>query len=286
MERRSETIGELVTALCAAQAEMELAERDSANPYHQSKYSSLASGWKVARGPLSRNGLALLQLPTGEGQRVTMTTILAHKSGEWIACDLHMIAASASNQAVGSAITYGRRYGMFPMIGVASEDDDGEAAEGREKGTTKESAKAAQKKIADEKIRELKDRGGMKKAVPPEIPPPPEEALGVGAHDIADATLAQKLQASVDLVEKRKANDNAFARMVGEFQGLKEQCANAGYPECYRDTLRAFGVEHSNQFRDFETARQAYRAIAKNLSDLKGMEPPYEETEREAMKEQ
>jgi hypothetical protein len=39
-----------------------------------------------------------------------------------------MIAQNASPQAVGSCITYGRRYGLSAMVGVAPEDDDGQAA--------------------------------------------------------------------------------------------------------------------------------------------------------------
>ena len=42
-----------------------------------------------------------------------------------------LTAGQNTPQAVGSAITYGRRYGLAAMVGIAPEDDDGEAAEPR-----------------------------------------------------------------------------------------------------------------------------------------------------------
>jgi hypothetical protein len=47
-----------------------------------------------------------------------------------------MTPADLKPQAVGSCITYGRRYGLAAMVGVAPEDDDGEGAEGRSATST------------------------------------------------------------------------------------------------------------------------------------------------------
>ncbi len=128
---RSASIATLAMALSKAQGEMEGAAKDSTNPHFKSKYADLASVWEACRKPLAKNGLAILQPVTADGQHVTVTTILAHSSGEWVSESLTMTAQQATPQAVGSTITYGRRYGLSAMVGIAPEDDDGEAATAR-----------------------------------------------------------------------------------------------------------------------------------------------------------
>ena len=138
---RSETINELAAALAAAQGKIENASKDSANPYFLSRYTDLASIWDAIRGPLSAQGLAVVQPVRVDGSSVTVTTLLAHSSGQWISSDLTMIAQRQlkdrggwekldSPQAIGSCTTYARRYGLSAMVGVAPEDDDAEGAEG------------------------------------------------------------------------------------------------------------------------------------------------------------
>jgi len=128
--RMSPTVGKLGDALAKAQAEMEGAAKDATNPHFRSKYADLASIRDACR-PLAKFGIAFLQPTRAEGPHVTVTTLLLHSSGEWIAEDLTLTAGQNTPQAVGSAITYGRRYGLAAMVGIAPEDDDGEAAEPR-----------------------------------------------------------------------------------------------------------------------------------------------------------
>jgi hypothetical protein len=128
---RSATIAELAKALSKAQAEMEGAMKDSVNPHFKSRYADLAAAWDACRQPLTKHGLAVLQLPRAEGPQVTITTLLTHESGEYIGEALTLTAQQNTPQGIGSAITYGRRYGLMALVGIAPEDDDGEAAEGR-----------------------------------------------------------------------------------------------------------------------------------------------------------
>jgi len=125
---RSEAINELATALAKAQGEMGAATKDSLNPHFGNKYADLASIWEACRAPLTKHGLCVLQPLSAEGARVTVTTILAHCSGQWISERLTMTAQQATPQAVGSAVTYGRRYALASMVGIAPDDDDGNAA--------------------------------------------------------------------------------------------------------------------------------------------------------------
>ena len=137
---RSASIASLAAALAKAQGEMEGAAKANVNPHFKSKYADLASVWDACRAPLSKHGLSILQPVKADGAKVTVTTILAHSSGEWIEESLTMTAGQNTPQGVGSAITYGRRYGLASMVGIAPEDDDGNAASAPTPAARQESA--------------------------------------------------------------------------------------------------------------------------------------------------
>lgn len=133
---KSDQINELAAALAKAQSEMKGAVKDSANPFFKSKYADLASVWDAWKPVGPKNGLAIVQTASAEGPRVTVTTMLCHVSGQWIQGALTATAKEESGQAIGSIITYLRRYGLAAIVGIAPEDDDGEAAEARHKQPT------------------------------------------------------------------------------------------------------------------------------------------------------
>jgi hypothetical protein len=124
----SVALEKLFAALSKAQSAMAGAAKDSLNPHFKSKYADLASCWEACRKPLTDNQLTILQPVKADGPSVTVTTILAHSSGQWMSESLTMTAGANTPQAIGSAITYGRRYGLCAMVGIAPEDDDGEGA--------------------------------------------------------------------------------------------------------------------------------------------------------------
>ena len=148
--RQSEQINELVTALAKAQGKITGALKDSENPFFKSKYADLASCWDAARDHLSANGLAVIQgTERGEpvsinwstknqkgdvtefsvtGHELVIITKLMHSSGQWIESSLNLIPGEATPQGVGSCITYGRRYGLCAIIGIAQVDDDGNSS--------------------------------------------------------------------------------------------------------------------------------------------------------------
>lgn len=129
----SDAINEIAAALAKAQGQMSGAVKDAANPFFKSKYADLASVWDACRHPLTANGLAVVQSPSVEGMRVSVDTLLTHTSGQWMRGTVSVTAKEDSPQAVGSCITYLRRYALQSFVGVAPEDDDAEAAEGRAK---------------------------------------------------------------------------------------------------------------------------------------------------------
>jgi hypothetical protein len=125
----SPTIAALAKALSAAQGEVEGAVKGKANPAFRSKYADLAAVWDACREALTKHGLAIVQSPgpCADG-RMEMTTMLAHASGEWMRGTLTIPLAKVDAQAYGSATTYARRYALAAFVGVAPEDDDGNAA--------------------------------------------------------------------------------------------------------------------------------------------------------------
>ena len=128
MENQSATIGTLAGALAKAQGEMKAAVKDSANPFFKSSYADLAAVWDACREPLSKNGLAVIQTTETMDDLVIVFTTLAHSSGEWVRGALALRPTKSDPQGFGSAITYGRRYGLMGIAGIAPEEDDGNAA--------------------------------------------------------------------------------------------------------------------------------------------------------------
>lgn len=127
-QERSESITEIAAALVKAQAQIEAVKKDSANPFFKSKYADLASVRDAIREPFAANGLCVVQEPSTEDGRVCITTTLLHSSGQYIRSSLRLTPVKQDPQAIGSAITYGRRYALQAVAGVAPEDDDGNAA--------------------------------------------------------------------------------------------------------------------------------------------------------------
>lgn len=145
----SQEIDKLATALAIAQGQVEGAGKSSTNPFFKSKYADLQSVWSACRKALSDNGLSILQSPSTDGLRVTVETLLLHSSGQWVKGAIAVSAKEDTPQAVGSAITYLKRYALQSFAGVAPEDDDGEAAQGRGKAKSHVQVPAAPKGFED-----------------------------------------------------------------------------------------------------------------------------------------
>ena len=79
------------------------------------------------RKTLSQQEIATVQTTAVDqaGGMITLTTVLAHASGEWIASDWPVCAVSdtATPRRMGAALTYARRYALFTLVGIAGEDD-------------------------------------------------------------------------------------------------------------------------------------------------------------------
>ena len=136
MHRSSESIAALAAALAKAQIVLTNPEKSltgtvPSNRYDEPgrtfRYAPLSSGLDIVRKALGEHGIATLQTTTIDQdiQTVSLTTVLAHASGEWIASDWPVCALSdmAAPRRMGAALTYARRYALFTLVGIAGEDD-------------------------------------------------------------------------------------------------------------------------------------------------------------------
>lgn len=143
---------EIAKAFCSFQAAVSNPKTTEDNPFFNSKYADLANVLRTIKKPLIDNGLSIMQgatvdeignTSTGEVKAmVSVETVLLHVSGQFVRFNMRIVADRYAQgkpqplnaQGVGSAITYGRRYAITALLGIAQEDDDGNAASGNEKG--------------------------------------------------------------------------------------------------------------------------------------------------------
>ena len=126
---QSTSIAALAASLAKAQVAFKPALKDAANPFFKSKYVDLAGAIDACRNALSLNGLAVVQT-LEDGDRLRLISTLMHSSGEWISSQYPVVPVKNDPQGIGSALTYARRYSLMALVGLAAEDDDGNAASG------------------------------------------------------------------------------------------------------------------------------------------------------------
>lgn len=138
--KTSSSITAIAPALVAAAAELGPVAKDATNPAFRNRYATLDAIMEAVRPVLARHGLAVIQTGTtpetidGRLTSVGVETMVLHKSGEWIAAAVTLPVEKLTAQGAGSAISYGRRYGISALLGLTAEDDDGNAASARPSG--------------------------------------------------------------------------------------------------------------------------------------------------------
>lgn len=123
----------LPAALAAFQAELPGVEKGATGQVpggRPHKYADLADLSLAVLPLLGKHGLAWTTMPTVEDGRFVLRYELMHESGQSrIGC--YPLPENADAWKIGSALTYGRRYLLSAVTGVAAdEDDDGRAAQG------------------------------------------------------------------------------------------------------------------------------------------------------------
>ena len=122
---KSEQIGALSAALSMAQSEMKGAAKNMKNDFFGSGYADLHSVIEASFPYLNKHGLSVVQGNEPIPGHVLVTTTLLHRSGQWMRSKVRVPLEKTTAHGLGSAITYGRRYGLSAMVGIAQMDDDG-----------------------------------------------------------------------------------------------------------------------------------------------------------------
>lgn len=226
--KRSKEIGELAKALAAAQGELKHPKKSSENPFFKSRYADLSAVWDACREPLSTHGLSVVQTTVPHETGVVIETMLVHVSGQWITGHLVMTPKDRGPQALGSAITYGRRYGLQAIVGVApeDEDDDGNAASGRPSKTSR-----------PDEVDPDAERARWRSSKPPaeKTPSPEQRARALWTHLLkqteSDAVAAEAI---IEECSEEAARDNGEAKRTGSWKALAED------PEWLDATIRLY----------------------------------------------
>jgi hypothetical protein len=255
MHRSSESIAALAAALAKAQMVLTNPEKSltgtvPSNRYNEPgrtfRYAPLSSGLDIVRKTLGEHGIATLQTTTIDQdiQTVSLTTVLAHASGEWIASDWPVCALSdmAAPRRMGAALTYARRYALFTLVGIAGEDDldapdlGGQPAEGTGAGNGHD-PKPHNGNGADRALGTFAK--GRKSWSPPKQALEPEKSaalrdrmvgeIGALASEAQATTWAHKVMAAKNTLTKVDcgAVEAAFAARVAEVEGAGDAASGS-----------------------------------------------------------
>ena len=130
--RTSETIKEIAPAFHKFQKDCETPKKTAENKHIGNKYAPLDAILEVVTPALTENGLFHVQdTINGENNHIGVKTIVYHVSGEFFEFETLWlpIGSKITAQAIGSAISYARRYALCAALGIMAEsDDDGQTA--------------------------------------------------------------------------------------------------------------------------------------------------------------
>jgi hypothetical protein len=164
--KTSDSIVRIAPAFVAALGAVRDVVKDTKNDFGGYKYATLDAVTAMARPVLAANGLAVTQEVTESEHAVRIATRIWHVSGEWIESDPLPLAIEDRKgmthaQAIGSTITYGRRYALQAMLGITAEADDdaSDASERSPVGQSRRAQVAAMRSEGPESVRKYPRRG-------------------------------------------------------------------------------------------------------------------------------
>ena len=196
----------LAEALAAAQADMGNALKNAKNTHFRSDYADLSAIRNAVIPHLSKHGIALVQIPESTENGISVRTLLKYRNEE-MDCGTLAIAVPQSRgnpaQAMGSAISYARRYSMASICAVASsdEDDDGNSLHDSTRPGVKTAKKPAPKKQPAKK-------------------PPAKKVKDAAPFD------ATKYQPLIDLLAS-SAHDEPMQMLINIFNGNNPKTGTA-----------------------------------------------------------
>lgn len=124
----ADPMAQLVAALAKALPEIEGVAKNKPNPAFKSKYADLGA-CIAALHPITAHGLWYRQVAHKDPDGACVETFYVHEAGAELSAGEMFVPADRKNaHGFGSAQSYARRYGLQTAFGLATEDDDGNAA--------------------------------------------------------------------------------------------------------------------------------------------------------------
>jgi hypothetical protein len=162
MIERSDDIKDLALALSKAQGDLLPVPMNSTNPFLHNKYADLGSVVQTAKPVLAKNELAVSQIVFNDAEKVGVTTILMHSSGQWVSSTMTLPVGEEKGkslaQVVGGLITYMRRYSLSAILGIHTEED----TDGNERKAKQSEEKTPEKVLTEKIIKRCAELGGSK----------------------------------------------------------------------------------------------------------------------------
>jgi hypothetical protein len=190
---QSDQINDVAAAIVAAQAELTNPPKSKTVHAGQKKYSfaPLPDILDAIRPVMARHKLAVLQLIRDR----VLETRLVHESGQWLG-STYLLPDVPDSQAMGSAITYGRRYSLCAILGIAADDDDdAEIADKAALQAQEDAKEAARARMAERKAGTRHSAYDGRKLEPGEEPTPKPEPEPAGDDlTLVDSRLAELMR--------------------------------------------------------------------------------------------
>jgi hypothetical protein len=139
----------LTTALIKSQKEIKNAAKDAKNPHFRNDYATLESVIEAVKDIANNNEIAIVQLQGRDERGDYLQTSLMHASGESLNSRCYLEIEKPTMQALGSAITYARRYNLASIFCITQEDDDGNRASSKPQERSSERAAVNSKNTND-----------------------------------------------------------------------------------------------------------------------------------------
>ncbi len=208
--KHSESFAKLAGALVKVQGQLESVTKDRTNPHFKNRYATLDAITDYVRPILATHGLAVVQganepILTSGGMvaALDVVTMLIHESGEWLSTSVSVPVDKSNAQGAGSAVTYGRRYGLAAMLAVTTdEDDDGNNA----------SKKAAPAKPAESRSQRVPPPGPVSAPDPEDFVCQFEPIKGTNIRAMTTDRLEKAVQWAVE--NKKELGFQAAAKLA------------------------------------------------------------------------
>lgn len=212
----------LAAALAKANAEIHNPSFDKENPHFRSKFASLAAVRNALVPIYAKHGLSIIQdLQTTTEGAVACYTIILHESGEEKTFGPLIIKPTKPDaQGIGAAGTYAKRIALQGVACVVGDDDDdGEAAVGRDTGS---------KDIGKPRgVTTVDPRGDNRVPSDPEV-------VDKWVSKVADAMASQDPAAAVYAIHAELAPDDHLYIDVADAVAERGICSKGKWKELVR----------------------------------------------------